>query len=152
MPLSQYWLAARVGMWLCSLPLRVRRQALPLLLERLASSSRRPIPASAPEPGRVVQIVRRVSRLGVFNLPVFPKLCLRQSLALFYFLARMGHPVEIHFGIRKDGRDLGGHSWVALHGRSLGERDPADDFRSIYCHASASGRSAPPRIGEPQLT
>jgi hypothetical protein len=149
-PFSQYWLAARVGLFLCSLPLSVRRQALPHLLERLASSGQRPIGVGALEPRRVAQIVRRVSRLAVFRLPVFPKPCLRQSLALFRFLSRMGHAVEIHFGVRKDGRDLGGHSWVVLGGRSIGERNPADEFRTIYSHAAASGRPALARIGEPQ--
>ena len=151
-PLSQYWLAARVGLFLCSLPLRVRRQALPLMLQRLTSATGRPIAGRAMEPGRVVQIVRRVCRLGVFGLPVFPKLCLRQSLALFRFLSRMGYPVEIHFGVQKDGRNLGGHSWVVLHGRTLGERSPAEEFRTIYSHAAASERSGLPGIGEPQLT
>ena len=151
-PLSQYWLAARVGLFLCSLPLRVRRQPLPLLLERLASSGGLPVAGRALEPGRVAQIVRRVCRLGIFGLPVFPKLCLRQSLALFRFLSRMGHPVEIHFGVRKDGGVLGGHSWVVVHGRTLGEREPADEFRTIYSHATLSSRSAVPGIGEPQLT
>ncbi len=152
MPLSQYWLAARVGLFLCSLPLRLRGQALPILLERLAPARGRSIRGGSLEPGRVVQIVRRVSGLGVFGLPVFPKLCLRRSLALFRLLSRMGYPVEIHFGVRKDGGNLGGHSWVTLHGNALGERDPADDFRTIYSRAGTSGRPALPRIGEPQLT
>jgi len=151
-PLSQYWLAARVGLFLCSLPLRVRRQPLPLLLERLASSGGRAIAGRAMEPGRLVQIVRRVCLLRVFSLPVFPKLCLRQSLALFRFLSRIEHPVEIHFGVRKDGRELGGHSWVVLHGRTLGEREPADEFRTIYSYAASLGRAGLPGIGEPQLT
>ncbi len=131
MPLSQYWLAVRVGLFLCSLPLRVRRQALPLLLERLASPGRRPI-VGALDPERVCRSCGASARLGVFRLPIFPKLCLRQSLTLFRFLSRMGHPVEIRFGVRKNGKDLGGHSWVVLDGRALGERDPADDFRTIY--------------------
>ncbi len=76
----------------------------------------------------------RAARLPPRHLPCagFSEECLRQSLALFAFLSRMGHPVEIHFGIRKEGEDLGGHSWVALDGHSLGERDPAEDFRTIY--------------------
>jgi hypothetical protein len=151
-PLSQYWLAVRVGWFLCFLPLRVRRHGLPVLLERLGSSGGRRITARTPEAGRVLAIVRRVCRLGVFGLPVFPRLCLRQSLTLFRFLSRMGHPVEIRFGVGRDGRDLAGHSWVVLDGRALGEREPADDFRTIYAYRSTSDRSAMRRIGEPQLT
>ena len=104
-PLSQYWLAARVGLFLCSLPLRVRRQALPILLERLASSARAidRLPRLDPDGSR--RSCGESAGSGVFGLPVFPKSCLRQSLALFRFLSRMGHPVEIHFGVRKDGTD-----------------------------------------------
>ena len=152
MGVSQYWLAARVGLFLCSLPLRVRRQRLPLFLERLASPAGRRIVASDLETRRIVQIVRRVAGLGIFRLPIFPRLCLRQSLALFFFLSRMGHPVEIHFGVRKDGRDLDGHSWVSLGGRVLGEREPANHFRTIYSHSADSGHSPFARIDEPQLT
>jgi hypothetical protein len=152
LPLSECWLAARVGFFVCSLPLRLRRQTLPRFLERLASPGRPPIAGRAIKPQRVAQIVRRVCLLGIFRAPVFPKECLRQSLTLFAFLARMGHPVEIHFGVRKQGEDLGGHSWVALDGHSLGERDPAGDFRTIYSYAAASGRSTFSQIGELQLT
>ncbi len=152
MAVSEYWLAARVGLFLGSLPLRVRRQRLPLFLERLASPTARRIAGNALETRRIVQIVRRVAGLGIFRLPIFPRLCLRQSLALFFFLSRMGHPVEIHFGVRKDGRDLDGHSWVSLDGRTLGEREPANAFRTIYSHSAASGRSPFARIDEPQLT
>ncbi len=152
MPLSECWLAARVGLLVGSLPLRLHRQALPRLLERLASPGRPPIAGSGIDPLRVAQIVRRVCLLGIFYPPMFPKTCLRQSLALFALLSRMGHPVEIHFGIRREGGDLDGHSWISLDGRSLGEKDPASDFRTIYVFAATSGRSAFPPIGEPQLT
>lgn len=152
MAVSEYWLAARVGLFLSSLPLRVRRQRLPLFLERLAAPSGRRLVGSGLEPRRIVQIVRRVSGLGIFRLPIFPRPCLRQSLALFFFLSRMGQPVEIHFGVRKGGSDLDGHSWVVLGGRTLGEREPANDFRTIYSYAAASGRLPYARIDEPQLT
>lgn len=150
MPISQYWFAGRVGLFLCSLPLRVRRQALPILLRRLASSRRPSGGFSRLDPKRAAQIVGRVSRLPVFTLPVFPKSCLRQSLALFHFLSGMGHPVEIHFGVHKDGTALGGHSWVSLGGHALGEREPAGEFRRIYSYTAAADRSA--GIGELQRT
>jgi Transglutaminase-like superfamily len=152
LPLSEWGLAARVGLFVCSLPLRLRRQTLPRLLERLASPGRPTIAGRGIEPRRAAQIVQRVCLLGVFRPPVFPKTCLRQSLALFASLSRMGHPVEIHFGIRREGEGLDGHSWISLDGRPLGERDPASDFRTIYTFAAASGRSAFPPSGEPQLT
>jgi len=46
----------------------------------------------------------------------------------------MGYPVEIHFGVRKDGNALHGHSWITLDGKPLGERNPTDVFRPIYSY------------------
>jgi Transglutaminase-like superfamily len=148
--LSQYWLAARVGLFLCSLPLRLRRQRLPILLERLATRGSVDSEDSM-DPRRVAELVRRVSRLRFFGLPIFPRECLRQSLATFSFLSRMGYPVEIYFGIRRDGNELGGHSWVVLDGRTLGEREPGNDFRTIFSYGADSDRSTLGQVGEPQM-
>jgi hypothetical protein len=150
--LSQFWLAARVGAWLSVLPIVLRTRTLPLVLERLAVASERPRTGNPLDLNQTVQIVVRVCRLRIFRLPVFPRPCLRRSLALYYFLGRMGHPIEIHFGVRKDGRDLHGHSWVTLQGKALRERDPAEAFSTIYSYGSGSYRSALREAVEPQAT
>ena len=140
MRLSQLWLATRVGAWLSFLPIRLRTRTLPQLLNQLAAvqPSRRRRPH---ELEGTIQVVDRVCRLPIFRLPMFPESCLRRSLALYYFLGRSGHPIEIHIGVRKDGRDLNGHSWVTLGGRPLRERNPARIFNTIYSYDFDSGRS-----------
>jgi hypothetical protein len=70
----------------------------------------------------------------VFDLPVFPRVCLRRSLALYHVLGRMGHPVSLHIGVRPGESDLEGHSWVTIDGRALGEADPMEQFRAIYSY------------------
>ena len=87
---------------------------------------------------RAVQIVVRMCRLGIFHLPLFPQTCLRQSLALYRVLTRMGYPVEIHFGIRKDGEDLQGHSWVTIEGKPVADRTRMDVFKAVYSYPSVS--------------
>jgi Transglutaminase-like superfamily len=81
-----------------------------------------------------VRIVARVCRMCLFDLPVFPRRCLRRSLALHSVLTRMGLEVEIHFGVRKEGPDLHGHSWVTVDGVPVAERSPAEAFRPIFSY------------------
>ena len=140
MSLSQLGLATRVGAWLSFLPILLRTRTLPQLLNQLAAArqSRRRRPHDLEE---AIQVVDRVCRLRIFSLPMFPESCLRRSLALYYFLGRSGHPIEIHIGVRKDGSDLNGHSWVTLGGRALRERNPAQIFNTIYSYDFDSGRS-----------
>jgi hypothetical protein len=94
-------------MWLFSLPILLRLQPLPVILGRFTPGRRQP----HLKMNRAVQIVLRLCGLGIFHFPLFPRACLRQSLALYRVLQRMGYPVEIHFGVRKEGNDLQGHSW-----------------------------------------
>ena len=90
---------------------------------------------------RTVSIVARLCRLRMFRLPWFPRACLRQSLALYRVLTRMGYPVEIHFGIHKDGEILQGHSWVTLQGRSIADENPTEVFKLVYSYPRAQYRS-----------
>ena len=64
----------------------------------------------------------------------FPRPCLRQSLTLYRVLTRMGYPVEIHFGVRKAGDDLQGHSWVTIEGKPVADRTRMDVFKAVYSY------------------
>jgi hypothetical protein len=85
---------------------------------------------------QAVRMVVRVCRLKLFRLPLFPRACLRQSLALYYALARLGYPVQIHFGVQKKGKRLYGHSWVTLHGRPVAEKARIEVFKAVYSYPS----------------
>ena len=139
MSLYRLAVAARVGAWLTLLPILLRTRTLPHLLNQLTvarEQSRR----GSRNLEETIQVVDRVCRLRIFRLPIFPKACLRRSLALYYFLGRSGHPIEIHIGVRKDGPDLNGHSWVTLGGKTLRERNPAQIFNTIYSYDFVSSR------------
>jgi hypothetical protein len=110
----QIRLAIRVGLWMCLLPLRLRVYPLPVLLHSLTRSRR--THSRNIDMEQAVRTVVHLCRLGLFRLPIFPRLCLRQALALHYVLTRLGYPAEIHFGVRKAGGDLHGHSWVTVQG------------------------------------
>jgi hypothetical protein len=93
---------------------------------------------SAVELEQAVSIVVWVCRWRVFRLPIFPKPCLRQSLALYRTLSRMGHRAEIHFGVNKKGQTLYGHSWVTLQGQLVAESSGPEVFKSVYSYSSGS--------------
>ena len=141
MLLSECWIALRLVLWLCLLPISLRFRPLPELLKHL-SRVRRLEGRSPLEIGRAVRIAVYICRLRPFCLPIFPRACLRQSLALYRVLTRLSHPVEIHFGIRCQGEGLQGHSWVTIHGKPVAERTPTEIFRIVYSYPPAPNRSS----------
>src|SRR5688572_9567512 len=83
----------RVSVWFCGLPFWLRRHTLPGLLARLTPTEARPSSSSAPDMHRLVQRIVWLCRLPLFRAPLFPRACLRQSLALYYALSRRGYAV-----------------------------------------------------------
>jgi Transglutaminase-like superfamily len=141
--LAQVRLVVRLGAWLTVLPIRLRRHSLPKLLQRLTPSGPRVRRLSARERDVAVRLVMRLCRWRCFRGRLFPRLCMRQSLALYYVLARLGEPVVLHVGVSKTGESLRGHSWVTVRGVALGEsRRPEEAFQTIYaCSASRLGET-----------
>ena len=134
--LKDYICAARVGLWLCRSALIVRRSSLPTVCR--AASLRRPNHPGRLDASRVIAIVRRVCRLPLFSLPIFPRLCVRQSLALYRELNRLGYPAAIHFGVRREGAELTGHSWVTVNGVAIAEPHTVHSLAITYSYSAAS--------------
>lgn len=44
----------------------------------------------------------------------------------------MGYPATIHFGVRKEGQEVEGHSWVTLYGRPVAESGSVEAFAALY--------------------
>jgi hypothetical protein len=129
---AQLWLAARVGAWLCVLPLRWRARGLTTVLRQIGPASSRRTPSTEIE--SIARVVRRVAGLGMFRLRIFPRPCLREALALFHVLSRAGHPVEFCVGVLKAGDDLLAHSWVSVHGSPINPADRNGGFRVLYSY------------------
>lgn len=139
--LSQLWLAARLGLWLAVLPMRLHWHTLPKFLQCLTPRHARAQRPSPQERDMVVRLVVRLCRWRCFRGRLFPRLCVRQSLALYYVLARLGEPVTLHIGVSKKGETLLGHSWVTVGGAPVAERRrPEETFQTIYaCSAISAG-------------
>lgn len=129
------WLVARVFCSTCVLPLRMRSAPLPLLLQRMtARRGSRGSEATSLDVERVAQVVERICHIRVFRSALFPRACVRQSLALYRALTGLGYPVVIHFGVRKNGERVTGHSWVTLHGQVIADRPSVGRFEPVYSY------------------
>jgi hypothetical protein len=146
--LSQCWCAVCLGVWLCRLPVLLRVYTLPALLQRLTPAGRQQARSRALEMDQAVRVVMWVCHLRPFRGPLFPRVCLRQALALYYVLTRLGYPAEIYFGVYKDKKEFHGHSWVTVQGKPIAERTPPEVFRVVYSYPAASYH-APRDVGGP---
>ena len=134
--LSELWFALRLGMWLCALPISLRVRSLPMVLEYLTPVREHQKRISFIETDRAVRIVVRLCQMRLFYLPIFPRPCLRQALALYRTLNRMGYSVEIHFGVLKDEKNFHGHSWVTLQGEPVADTARSGVFKVVYSYPS----------------
>jgi hypothetical protein len=123
--------AARVALWLCVLPVRIRMCSLPVLLRKIAKSKARKS-GSKPSLRRSIDVAVRVCNLRVFSLPCFPRACLKQSLVLYRELTRLRCPAVIHFGVQMQGQALTGHSWVTVDGNPVAEPGPVTAYSKTY--------------------
>jgi hypothetical protein len=131
--LSKALLALDLVLWLFWLPVMLRIHAIPTLLKRLARSGKH-IRKTPMELRDAVVVVMRLSNLRLFQSRFFPKLCLRQSLALYRTLSQMGYSVEIHFGVIKDSKNFYGHSWVTMRGEPVADTARSEIFRVVYSY------------------
>jgi hypothetical protein len=145
------WLVLRVAGWLCILPMLLKIYSLPGLLERLSRKGRgnreytgKTVNLALPhrkrniEMERVVRIVVRVCRLRLFRLAIFPRPCLRQSLALYRMLNSMNYPVEFHLGVSKRTGEVLAHSWVTFEGRPISDNGGNDIFKIVYSYPATT--------------
>jgi hypothetical protein len=135
---SKTLLAWNVLLGLVWLPCVLRIYTIPALLKRLSGRTRFKT-KTAMTLEDAISVITLVCRLKAFRLPIFPKLCLRQSLLLYRALARMGYPVEIHFGVLKDEEKLHGHSWVTLQGKPVADTAHSGSFKAVYSHSAING-------------
>jgi hypothetical protein len=132
---SEWWLVLRASAWLCRLPWYIRSSSLPRLLERLQTKQRSILGISQIEADRASALAIKLSDARIFRSSLFPKRCVRQTLALAYAFSLMGQAFKVHFGVRKEGQGLYGHCWVTVREHPVGERAPAQWFTVVYSYA-----------------
>jgi hypothetical protein len=135
---SKALLAFRLILWLFWLPAVLRIHTIPRLLNRLARS-RKSHRLGALDMMDAVRIIKGICNLRLFRSTVFPRQCLRQSLALYRTLTQLGYPVAIHFGILKNKDAFEGHSWVTVEGEPVADTAPGATFKPIYSYPPDCG-------------
>lgn len=142
-------LALDLFLWLCWLPVALRIYGVPTLLERFSPGTRHKVKMEMELP-MMIEIATRICHLRPFRSRIFPKPCLRQSLALFRTLSRMGYPAAMHFGISKEGPNFRGHSWVTMNGDPVADTAPYETFSPIYSYSSVRSPLMPANAFEPR--
>ncbi len=109
-------------------------------LERLAPRlGRAPRSGTTPDPAalaaRVDQLLRRLP-------PPWRYTCLRRSVVLFHLFRRMGLPVTLMIGVRRDGERLAAHAWLTRDGTPYLEPSDhaAGQYRMIARFPEADGQ------------
>jgi len=141
--LADFWLAIQVVFLLCRLPVLLRLYALPTLLHRLTTPDATGMAPSEVKRDRAVRVVLRVCQLRPFRFRLFPRTCLRQALALYYMLTRLGYPVMIHFGVRKGKEELQGHSWITVKGMPVTQREGSSPYNIVYSYPLGQTKAHP---------
>jgi hypothetical protein len=143
-PLGTAWLALRVVALALWLPLRLRstpalRVAARLAPRRAGTGRQRHPPLAA-----AVWLADRL----VNRLPwQYGGHCVRRSLLLYYAATRCDFPVEVVFGVRRDGTELAGHAWLELGGQPFLERlaEPHATYQEMQRWPPATPTTAGPR-------
>lgn len=93
--------------------LRRTQALLGLARER---ATRTPSPAELAEAHQLAELAAIAGRRGLWG-----NTCLRQALAVQWWLLRRGLPAQLRLGARHDGDTLDAHAWVELDGQALAQ-------------------------------
>lgn len=113
-PAQKARLAVRIWTRFVLVVVDLRREPLPVLVERLANANGRPS-HERHRPATLSRAVHRSLRIGNRR----PR-CLLNALVLFRLLREQGEPAELVIGLLPEAPDQRAHAWVELAGRDVG--------------------------------
>lgn len=126
----------RIAALITFLPLLLQL-SLPRLLGLLTPAGRK----QDHQPGQEGKIIRYTNYLLGRNTWMFKATCLKRCLVLYRFLREAGLEVGINFGVVPDLRDLKGHCWLTLDGKTFNEtRNPDELYQLTYSYPGVPSR------------
>lgn len=132
------WLLVRMSAMLAALLVLQRVLSLPRLLALFDPRTRR-----TTEPPVSLDRLAWLAR-GLLRVSFRDRYCMKQSVLLFHFLRKWGHPVRLRFGVARHAEALTGHAWVELDGVPFAEpSDPREAFQVTYSYPPAESSTAP---------
>jgi len=129
-------LFSQIFIFLTILPLLLKLFSLKKLMEVLSSDSKENRDVDA---DKILQLTNLILHRDVF---IYKNICLKRSLALYYFLSKMGQSVIIYYGVKRDtelnNEDavLDGHSWIKLNGKIFndGDKNAPETYHITYSY------------------
>lgn len=122
---------AEVFLLASALPVLLRFFSLPSVMKYLTPEKSEENPLQW-KINLIVNAVNKILGIGFF---IFHPTCLKKSLILYHFLRKAGMNVVIHFGVKKNGCALDGHSWITKNGERLYDNlETVDDFSITYSY------------------
>jgi len=97
---------------LVSMEVRIRRQPLPDIIEKLRGEQKSPQTLDDAESGVMMDKIWRGCGFWQRRLFRTERPCLRRSLVLFRWRLSQGLPVRLLVGVDRKGSDLMGHAWI----------------------------------------
>jgi hypothetical protein len=104
-----------IGAALHLLGFKRTRDLLARMSPTRADQDRAAAAPTADEAQRIARLVGIAAHHGPYRAT-----CLRQSLAVWWLLRRLGIPAELRIGVRKDAGDFQAHAWVEHSGLPIG--------------------------------
>jgi hypothetical protein len=97
--------------------------------------------SNPPTSEQAERIIRLTDLLLDRRVALLRPSCMLRSLVLYRFLREAGVPVQVNFGVARDGEALKGHSWLTLHGVPYAEPiDPTPRFHVVYRYPEGSSQ------------
>lgn len=118
-------LLCRMAWWVVVLSIAARRYSLPRALEIVAG--RQPDRPVLTDPSAQERFARAIDLLLSTDVWVFKPICWKRAAVLHRYLARIGTPTRIIFGVRNDrSGTVTGHAWLEAEGQPILETAPPE--------------------------
>ncbi len=112
----------------------IRMFKLPRLLQLLTPKK------VTPKRWAVDQIVSFTDTIMEQEKFIYRRNCLKRTLTLYFFFSRLGLPIQVNLGVRKEDKKLAGHGWLTLEGKPYKEPTPNKPaYKIIYSFPQLSG-------------
>lgn len=120
--------AIQIFLFLIAVPFLLR-----LRLDKVDALVSRPVRRHVPSPVRIIRTKRMIDLMIRLGRPIIVPGCLTRSLALYYFLRRLGVDVALVFGAGQVNDTFAAHCWLEWNHEPYFEKvDPNSYFVPIY--------------------
>jgi hypothetical protein len=138
----EFILVVRIYLFVLAIPFLIEILSIQSVVSLITPRKGHPMGDSLTE-SRVIYLCSRVQ--GMLGKVGIEYSCLRRSFLLFHFLRYYGQEVAINFGVKWEGIDLTGHSWLSMDGRPyLEPAGKAEEFTAFLSFPTSGSEAGIP--------